>query len=76
MELPLPKELNSLIQEHASDRVGVHPTARLIYSVRVFETHDKSKFKVVTTKHGEYFIVLRDGNMTKNIYRGYDIINY
>ena len=75
IELPLPKELNSLIQEYATDKVGIHPTAKLIYSVRMFETNEKTKFKVVMAGSIDYFIVLRDGKTTTVIYRGYDIIN-
>ena len=75
IELPLPKELNSLIQEYATDKVGIHPTAKLIYSVRMFETNEKTKFKVVMAGSSDYFIVLRDGKTTTVIYRGYDIIN-
>ena len=75
LELPLPKGLNSLIQEYATDKVGIHPTAKLIYSVRMFETNEKTKFKVVMAGPSDYFIVLRDGKTTTVIYKGYDIIN-
>ena len=75
IELPLPEDLKSLIQKYATDKVGIHPTASLIYSVRMFETNDKTKFKVVMAGPSDYFIVLRDGKTATAIYRGYDIIN-
>ena len=62
-ELPVPEEVRVLIQEYASDRLEAHPAACLIYMLKFLLTHDNAKLKVILSdfKHGEYFILLRDG---------------
>ena len=74
-ELPLPEELKSIIEEYASDRVGVHQTAQLIQTLKMFELMQSSCFKMVMCvfKSGDYFVVLRDGGTCRDVVRTYDL---
>ena len=67
MELPLPQELKSLIQEYASDRIGIHPTAHLMHTLRMFELCKYQCFKIVMCdfESGDLFTVLREGQMVR-----------
>ena len=72
-EFLVPEELKVRIQKYASDRIGVHPAAQLIQPLRRFSTCEQSELKVVLSyyKHGEYFILLRDGRVGWDYVRSY-----
>ena len=74
-ELPVPKELQALIQEYASDKVGIAPTARLIKRLKFLPTDNISILKIILSAYEdkEYFIVLRDSGVTWDYVRSYSM---
>ena len=74
-ELPMPNELQALIQEFASDKVGIAPTAHLIKKLKFILTDDSSKLKIILTayRNSEYFIILNGGGVDWDCVRSYSI---
>ena len=63
----IPPEIRTLIQESASDRIGIHPTAKLIHSLRMFDLCERQCFKMVICdfESPEFFTVVRDGELVR-----------
>ena len=74
-ELPLPKDVQSKIQEYASDRVEAHQTAQLIKKLKFVPTDDLSVVKIILAAYAEdeYFVVLRDTGVTWDYVRSYTL---
>ena len=63
----VPREIRPLIQEFASDRIGVHPTAQLMHTLRMFDLCERQCFKMVMCdfESDEFFNVMRDGQLVR-----------
>ena len=74
-ELPLPSELQALIKEYESDKVGIHPTAHLIKKLKFIPTDNLSVVKIILAAYAEdeYFVVLRDTGVTWDYVRSYNL---
>ena len=74
-ELPVPSELQALIQEYASDKAGIAPTAHLIKRLRFLPTDNISELKIILAAYDEdeYFTVLRDARVTWDYVRSYSM---
>ena len=74
-ELPLPSELQALIKEYASDKVGIAPTAHLIKRLKFIPTDNLSVLKIILAAYEdkEYFTVLRGARVTWDYVRSYSM---
>ena len=74
-ELPVPNELQALMQEYASDKVGIHPTAHLIKRLTFIPTDESSELKIILAayRHNEYFTILRSGGGDWDYVRSYNV---
>ena len=63
----MPPEIGTLIQEFASDKIGVHPTAQLMHTLRMFDLCERQCFKMVMCdfESPEFFTVVRDGELVR-----------
>ena len=75
MHLPVPEEVQCLIKEYASDKIGIHPTAHLIKKLKFVPTDDLSVVKIILAAYAEdeYFVVLRDTKVTWDYVRLYTL---
>ena len=75
MPLPVPEEVQSLIKEYASDKIGIHPTACLIKKLKFIPTDNISTVKIILAAYNdkEYFVVLRDTGVTWDYVRSYNL---
>ena len=75
MNLPVPEEIEALIKEYASDKIGVHPIAHLIKKLKFIPTDDLSIVKIILAAYNEneYFVVLRDTGLTWDYVRSYNL---
>ena len=75
MELPVPEEVQSLIKDYASDKIGVHPTAHLIKKLKFIPTDNISTVKIILAAYteNEYFVVLRETGVTWDYVRSYNL---
>ena len=75
MPLPVPEEVQSLIKEYASDKIGIHPTAHLIKKLKFIPTDNISTVKIILAAYteNEYFVVLRDRGVTWDYVRSYNL---
>ena len=77
-ELPVPSELRALIQDYASDKAGIAPTAHLIKRLKFIPTDSLSVLKIVLAAYeeNEYFTVLRDARVTWDYVRSYSMVYF
>ena len=75
MPLPVPEEVQGLIKDYASDKIGVHPTACLIKKLKFIPTDNMSTVKIILAAYNEneYFVVLRDTGVTWDYVRSYNL---
>ena len=75
MPLPVPEEVQGLIKDYASDKIGVHPTAHLIKKLKFIPTDNISTVKIILAAYteNEYFVVLRDRGVTWDYVRSYNL---
>ena len=75
MHLPVPEEVQCLIKEYASDKIGIHPTAHLIKKLKFIPTDNLSVVKIILAAYteNEYFVVLRDRGVTWDYVRSYNL---
>ena len=75
MPLPVPEEVQCLIKEYASDKIGIHPTAQLIKKLKFIPTDNISTVKIILAAYTEnqYFVVLRDTGVTWDYVRSYNL---
>ena len=74
----MPSELQALIQEYASDKAGIAPTALLIKRLKFIPTDNLSVLKIVLAAYeeNEYFTVLRDARVTWDYVRSYSMVYF
>ena len=75
MHLPVPEQIEALIKEYASDKIGIHPTAHLIKKLKFIPTDNISTVKIILAAYteNEYFVVLRDRCVTWDYVRSYSL---
>ena len=75
MHLPVPEEVQGLIKDYASDKIGIHPTAHLIKKLKFIPTDNISTVKIILAAYNEneYFVVLRDRGVTWDYVRSYNL---
>ena len=75
MPLPVPEEVQGLINDYASDKIGIHPTAHLIKTLKFIPTDNLSIVKIILAAYDdkEYFVVLRNTGVTWDYVRSYNL---
>ena len=75
MHLPVPEEVQSLIKDYASDKIGVHPIAHLIKKLKFIPTDHLSIVKIILAAYNEneYFVVLKDRGVTWDYVSSYKL---
>ena len=75
MHLPVPEEVQALIKDYASDKIGIHPTAQLMKKLKFIPTDHLSIVKIILAAYNEneYFVVLRDARLTWDYVRSYNL---
>ena len=75
MHLPVPEEVQGLIKDYASDKIGVHPIAQIIKKLKFIPTDHLSTVKIILAAYNEneYFVVLRDTGVTWDYVRSYNL---
>ena len=53
MELPVPEEVQSLIKDYASDRIGIHPVAQIVKKLKFIPTDHLSIVKIILAAYTE-----------------------
>ena len=75
MALPVSEEVQSLIKDYVSDKIGIHPTAQLIKKLIFIPTDHLSTVKIILAAYDEteYFILLRDSKLDWDYVRDYKL---
>ena len=75
MHLPVPEQIEALIKEYASDKIGIHPIAHLVKKLKFIPTDNISTVKIILAAYNdkEYFVVLRDTGVTWDYVRSYNL---